>query len=604
MTLKLALCWHIHQPTYQLNKWFDKAFNCCYWSILESFENHPHLKGNLHISGGVLQKLPERYPNFLERLKNLVKKGRIELLTSTFHQSILPMWSGDDNIFQIKKHKNKINELFGKKPSGMWIPERVWSPEQISVVKKAGVKYVLLDEDLMFRANPNAWEVDKYTPGKKKGLVFFNIDKRMRYLVPFKNMDETFGYLNYVNKLNINDDLIVNCADDAEKVGLWNNYGYAQNWLKKFYDSLENSPWIETIHYSDYLKWFDVWRERDYGKGTYEEMEAWSGGDFFNHLNHPVIKPLYSRIQTCKPHIKTDLGYENYLTSQCNDVFWSMNSITYFRQMAYYHAIKSCSIPNGFDSTTNCYVLNNKNSTLWISPDKGGRIIEWDYKKTGHNLCNSFLSNWPYLRNSFSIYLSNYLSEGFPGELNTVSYEWEKLRNGIRMYYITKNPKYEKVLVIKEIKTRKNSEFFDASVELINIGKSDRYLKLGVEFFYTLPTFSTETMIMDFHKNELSYMGDKIVSGIEDFHDGPGVHLCTFRDDFHNFSVGCGWEPRSTKKHIREIVSQGYSSQQVYPEVKLGKDEKVKFSMFFGISDSFEDFNKKSLKKWSNNVFF
>lgn len=590
--MNLILCWHLHQPTYQLDKWFDKAMHECYYSLLEATIRHG-LKTCFHISGGLLQKMREKYPDFIERLRPLVNSGQVELLCSTYHQAILSMWGEDDLINQIRAHKSLIKEIFNYDARGMWVPERVWKPEFKSILLRADVDYVLLDEHLMYRADNSLWDVDKYHPHDNEGLTVFNIDKSMRYLVPFKSMIDVFDYLKKVNGHSDNR-VLVNCADDAEKVGLWSNHGFAQDWIEKFYSSIANTDWINVTTYSEYLRYNPVDKKVVYAPGSYEEMESWSGGDFNNHLKHPLISPLYNRIKLARNWLKNN--WADYYVSQCNDVFWSMNTLTYFRQMAYYHAIKSNAevfpdLPKVEELDYNGdgipeVILRNKNSQIIIEPQNGARIIEWDDFNSYYNLANTGITHWPYRRNSYSLY---FLDKDFPGEAGTAPYDYKLVRNGVEFYYKMQGV-FNGLVIKKRITTDRKSSFFDSRIELINEGDYDEVIQPGVEFVFTLPTFSTESSIMDFHKYAFEYDGRRVITRVDSGLDGGLISNPCVLDEFHKLVYGLKLRTQVVK-HFRGVEGEGVKLMPVFEEdwLEVGKKRKIDFK-FGGLKGSYDDF--------------
>ncbi len=140
---------HFYQPAnaefYNIRKALDKS----YWRLLRLMEEHPNLKMTFNISGCLLERLVEaKEKKFLERLKFLVKKGRIELTGSAYYHGFLPLLPEREVIRQIKENEKILKKLFGKnfKPAGFFLPEMSYSLAVAKIVKRLGYEWIILDE--------------------------------------------------------------------------------------------------------------------------------------------------------------------------------------------------------------------------------------------------------------------------------------------------------------------------------------------------------------------------------------------------------------------------------------------------------------------------
>ena len=62
----------------------------------------------------------------IERLKRLVDRGQVEIMGGGFYEPILPSIPARDRVGQIRTYTSYLENLFGTRVRGMWIPERVW----------------------------------------------------------------------------------------------------------------------------------------------------------------------------------------------------------------------------------------------------------------------------------------------------------------------------------------------------------------------------------------------------------------------------------------------------------------------------------------------
>jgi len=140
---------HFYQPAnaefYNIRKALDKS----YWRLIRLMEEHPEIKMTFNISGCLLERLEEaKEKAFIDRLKFLVKKGRVELTGSAYYHGFLPLLPEREVIHQIKANEKILKKIFGKnfKPTGFFLPEMAYSPTVAKIVKKLGYQWIILDE--------------------------------------------------------------------------------------------------------------------------------------------------------------------------------------------------------------------------------------------------------------------------------------------------------------------------------------------------------------------------------------------------------------------------------------------------------------------------
>jgi len=140
---------HFYQPAnaefYNIRKALDKS----YWRLIRLMEEHPEIKMTFNVSGCLLERLEEaKEKAFIDRLKFLVKKGRVELTGSAYYHGFLPLLPEREVIHQIKANEKILKKIFGKnfKPVGFFLPEMAYSPVVAKIVKKLGYQWIILDE--------------------------------------------------------------------------------------------------------------------------------------------------------------------------------------------------------------------------------------------------------------------------------------------------------------------------------------------------------------------------------------------------------------------------------------------------------------------------
>ncbi len=278
--IKFAFGIHNHQPIGNFEQVFEKACRRCYSPFLELLEKYPFFKLSLHYCGILFDWLFENHPELIEKLKTLIRKEQVELLTGGYYEPVFPVIPDEDKIGQIEKLTSFIQDKFNFTPSGMWVAERVWEPHLPKFFAQAGVKFGLLDDSHFKYSGLEDERLLGYYLTEEEGhpLALFPISKKLRYYIPFKEPEEIVDYLKSLSTEE-GENLIV-YADDGEKFGIWPKtfeHCYEDRWLERFFEKLkENLDWIEMVHFSQALKEIPPLGRIYLPTASYYEMMHWA----------------------------------------------------------------------------------------------------------------------------------------------------------------------------------------------------------------------------------------------------------------------------------------------------------------------------------------
>ncbi|HET9233042.1 MAG TPA: hypothetical protein VFP10_02750, partial [Candidatus Eisenbacteria bacterium] len=142
-SITFLLVIHNHQPLGNFEHVLERVYDEAYAPFFDVLARHPGVKIGAHHSGSLLAWLERAHPEYLERLRHLVERGQVELLTGGFHEPVLAAIPEDDRRGQIAKQTAWLTSRFGRKPVGLWLAERVWEPDLAGSLAEAGVKYTL-----------------------------------------------------------------------------------------------------------------------------------------------------------------------------------------------------------------------------------------------------------------------------------------------------------------------------------------------------------------------------------------------------------------------------------------------------------------------------
>ena len=277
--LRVALVFHQHQPAGNPPTVYQEVTERAYAPLVAALYRHPEVKATLHFSGPLIDWLESNRPDVIGDLGDLLKRGQVEMLTAGYYEPILVGVPRRDAVAQIRALTERIVSIFGHRPLGAWLTERVWEPQLPSLLAEAGVAYTTLDEEHFLQAGLRRDELGQSFITEDQGfpLVVFPGNARLRYLIPFKDVRQSIAELR--ERKDAGARLVV-YADDGEKFGAWpGTYQrvYKDGWIDDFFKAIvASSEWLETITLEN--AWvFDRASRRVYlPGGSYPEMAEWA----------------------------------------------------------------------------------------------------------------------------------------------------------------------------------------------------------------------------------------------------------------------------------------------------------------------------------------
>ncbi len=442
VTLLLGI--HNHQPVGNFEQVFREAHDRCYRPFLDLLGGHPTLRIALHYSGPLLDWLERHEPSFLDRLRKLVEQGQVELLTGGYYEPILPAIPARDGIGQITMMTQHLKRRLGADPKGLWLAERVWEPSLPALLGASGVAYTLVDDTHFQSVGIKPETLRGYYLTEREGttLAIFPISKRLRYLIPFRQPEETIEYLDQLSKRG---PVGITYADDGEKFGLWpGTYRWIneQRWLERFVNLIEqNRSWITTMTFGDYLTQVPPTGRIYLPNASYEEMMEWAlpteaileretlltqleaaglveaaqgflRGGFWNHflVKYPEINLMHKKMlyvseklslknasSRSKPKWVTVAQQELY-QAQGNDAYWhglfGGYYLNYLRHAVHEHLIKAENLidPHSAASKARLTKMDLDRDgyqellaetpwmNLYVKPSEGASAVEIDYR--------------------------------------------------------------------------------------------------------------------------------------------------------------------------------------------------------------------------------
>ncbi len=273
---------HSHQPVGNFDHIFEEAYKKAYHPFLEVLYDYPDIPFVLHNSGVLWDWFEEGHPEYVETLSEMVARGQVEIMSGGYYEPILSVIPSRDRLGQLATMRDYLRRRFKYNPRGCWLTERIWEPHLPKTLADAGIEYVVVD-DAHFKSTGFRSEAMRgffLTEEDGAYVRVFPIDKKLRYLVPFRDPEETIAYFREIAREESDFHKIVVLADDGEKFGLWtgtHSLCYKKKWLHRFCNLLRNNKdWIELSTFSSIIDQFPAIGIAYLPTASYSEMMEWA----------------------------------------------------------------------------------------------------------------------------------------------------------------------------------------------------------------------------------------------------------------------------------------------------------------------------------------
>jgi hypothetical protein len=451
VTLLLAI--HNHQPVGNFSHVLEESYHKAYLPFIQLLTEHPHIRVTLHYSGFLLEWLKQEHPEFIQMLRRLADENRVEFMSGGFYEPILTTLYDSDKQGQIEKLTTFLHETFGSTPKGIWLAERVWEPHLAESLNNAGAEYIVIDDHHFIMAGLRREALYGYYITEEKGKILkvFPGSERLRYLIPFRPVEETLSFLRSIRESSAPPLAIM--GDDGEKFGVWpGTYRsvYEEGWLRCFFETLQdNRDWIEPKLFSEVLQTHPPLGRIYLPTSSYMEMAEWSllqnaseefrqlkeklqeagleemarpflaGGFWRNFFSkYPESNLLHKKMLFISEkihHLPKGNSKNNALNElwkgQCNDAYWhgvfGGLYLPHLRSSLYRHLIRAetladcalhpdrkewieASLHDLDKDGAKEVILSTESYRLIFTPDRGGNLIGIDFKPRSFNLQDTF----------------------------------------------------------------------------------------------------------------------------------------------------------------------------------------------------------------------
>jgi len=446
----LSLAIHNHQPVGNFDFVFEDACRTAYEPMISALERHPAIRLALHYTGPLRDWLAEHRPEILGRVRALVARGQVEMLSGGYYEPVLAVIPDADKAGQIRKLSESVWEDFGYRATGAWLAERVWEPHLPIHLARAGIEYTIVDDTHFRYVGLSDQDLFGYYVTEEQGetLKVFGSSKYLRYTIPWASVDEIIEHLR--TEVATDGCRVAFMGDDGEKFGLWPGtyeHCWVNGWMDRFFDAIEaNGDWLTIIPPGDFARqWPSIGRVY-LPTASYDEMGEWalpakrsrelislkhrlqdegrrdvlsfiSGGFWRNFMvKYPEINTMHKKMLLVSRKVWSledgearERALNRLWQGQCNCPYWHgvFGGVYLFhiRAANFGHLIAAetladasqhgdeewlhwCEMDFDGDSAEEV-LLSGDAMNLYFAPRQGGQIFEWDWRAKECNLVNT-----------------------------------------------------------------------------------------------------------------------------------------------------------------------------------------------------------------------
>lgn len=140
----------------------------CYWPLLQLAERAGPI--GMELSGYTLEEIATRDPEWIGRAKNLIERGRIELIGSGFSQMIGPLVPARVTQENLRLGNEAYARLLGARPRMALINEQAYAAGLVGLYRDAGYDAIIMDWENPAAHHPEWPAETQYLPQRALGV--------------------------------------------------------------------------------------------------------------------------------------------------------------------------------------------------------------------------------------------------------------------------------------------------------------------------------------------------------------------------------------------------------------------------------------------------
>lgn len=123
---------------------FKRAIGCIIKPVFTYVYNNKDIAISVSLSSAMIKYMAQNSPEMNLLISTLAKNGRVELFTSAYNQTILPLMQVKDRALIIDKNTTLIRRTYGVRATTLWCYGEIWSPSLVSTMKTVALDRLVI----------------------------------------------------------------------------------------------------------------------------------------------------------------------------------------------------------------------------------------------------------------------------------------------------------------------------------------------------------------------------------------------------------------------------------------------------------------------------
>jgi len=123
-------------------KIYDKIIDSCYWPLLDLVKEY-RFKSGIEFPLNTILQIKKIDPLFLEELKKLINKNKLEIICSGKEQVVFPLVPKDVNTINLEIGKEEMEKIFSTKIKTAFINEQLFSSGLTPLYLESGFQNII-----------------------------------------------------------------------------------------------------------------------------------------------------------------------------------------------------------------------------------------------------------------------------------------------------------------------------------------------------------------------------------------------------------------------------------------------------------------------------
>lgn len=310
--------------------WFDPSYKNEYIELKKLFKKG---KGyNLKDREKIIEIQRDIIRRIIPAYRRYVEEGKIEITTSPYYHPIVPILLDIKSIkiankeglpvdlkmpldakLQTVAALDRIEELIGKRPRGIWPSEHCVSPKELDLFKEVGAEWSISDEGILaesinfeFVRDFKGYLEDPYHLLKsyeyKNGLKMIFRNSLISNLISFEypNFDSEFAANDLYDRIKVMQSKLLSSPDEHHILTIamdgencWENYpNDGITFLKTLYELIEKDDSLQTVLISDYIE-----KEKHHKPLKHIASGSWINRNFKLWIDEPMKNLAWSYLK-------------------------------------------------------------------------------------------------------------------------------------------------------------------------------------------------------------------------------------------------------------------------------------------------------------------